>query len=66
MSLRKIVAKKLARRARNKINKWATNPIETQKRVLEQLIQKAKPTAFGKDHGFDQIQTHEEFIQRGC
>lgn len=64
MSLRKIVAKQLARRARKRINRWATNPIETQQRVLEQLIQKAKHTAFGKDHGFDQIQTHKDFIQR--
>ena len=64
MSLRKIVAKKLARRARKRINRWATNPIETQQRVLEQLIQKAKHTTFGKDHDFDQIQTHKDFIQR--
>ena len=64
MSLRKIVAKQLARRARKKINNWAANPIETQQRVFEQLIQKAEHTAFGKDHGFDQIQTHKDFIKR--
>ena len=64
MSLRKIVAKQLARRARKRINKWAENPIETQQRVFEQLIQKAKHTDFGKAHGFDQIQNHKDFIKR--
>lgn len=64
MSLRKILAKQLAKRARKSINNWASNPIETQKRVFEQLIQKAKLTAFGKDHSFDQIYNHEDFIKR--
>ena len=64
MSLRKIVAKQLARRARKRINNWAANPIETQQRVFEQLIQKAKHTAFGKDHSFDQILNHKDYIKR--
>ena len=64
MSLRKIVAKQLARRARKTINKWAENPIETQQQVLKQLVQTAKRTDFGKDHGFDSIQTHKDFIER--
>ena len=63
MSLRKIVAKQLAIRAQKKINKWAENPIETQQQVLKQLLQTAKHTAFGKDHGFDSIQTHKDFIE---
>ena len=62
MSLRRIVAKQLARRARNRINNWAANPIETQQRVFEQLIEKAKHTAFGKDHSFDQIQNHKDVL----
>jgi phenylacetate-coenzyme A ligase PaaK-like adenylate-forming protein len=64
MSLRKIVAKQLARRARKRINNWAANPIETQQRVFNQLIKKAKQTAFGKDHSFDQIKNHKDFIKR--
>ena len=64
MSLRKIVAKQLARRALKTINKWAENPIESQKEVLNQLVQTAKHTDFGKDHGFESIQTHKDFIDR--
>ena len=64
MSLRKIVAKQLARRALKTINKWAENPIESQKQVLNHLVQTAKHTDFGKDHGFESIQTHKDFINR--
>ena len=64
MSLRKIVAKQLARRARKTINKWAENPIETQQQVLKQLVQTAKHSDFGKDHGFDSIETHKDFAER--
>ena len=63
MSFRKLIAKQLAKRARKKINQWSSKPIETQQKVLKQLIEKAKHTAFGKDHNFDQIQSHKDFIK---
>ncbi|MEC7659035.1 MAG: GH3 auxin-responsive promoter family protein, partial [Bacteroidota bacterium] len=59
MSLRKLIAKQLAKLARKKINQWSSKPIDTQQKVLKQLIEKAKHTAFGKDHNFDQIQSHK-------
>ena len=64
MSLRKLIAKQLAKRAKKKINQWSSKPIETQHKVLKQLIGKAKHTAFGKDHNFDQIQSHKDFIKQ--
>jgi len=64
MSLRKLIAKQLAKRARKNINQWSSKPIETQQKVLNQLIEKAKHTAFGKDHNFDQIQNHKDFIKQ--
>ena len=64
MLLRKLIAKQLAKRARKKINQWSSKPIDTQQKVLKQLIEKAKHTAFGKDHNFDQIQSHEDFIKQ--
>ncbi len=64
MSLRKLIAKQLAKRARKKINQWSSKPIETQQKVLKQLIEKAKDTAFGKDHNFHQIQSHKDFLKQ--
>ena len=64
MLLRKLIAKQLAKRARKKINQWSSKPIDTQQKVLKQLIEKAKHTAFGKDHNFDQIQSQKDFIKQ--
>lgn len=62
MSLKKVIAKQLAKRVRKKIDRWSANPIETQKRVLKELLDEAKNTAFGKDHHFSKIQNHKDFI----
>lgn len=43
------------------IAKAASNPARAQKRVLRMLINKAKKTAFGIDHGFDQIHDYQSF-----
>ena len=47
-----------------KQNKWAAKPAETQQRVFQDLIRKAKDTQFGKDHDFANIRTYEDFKQR--
>ena len=44
--------------------KWANNPVETQQKVFENLIKSAKNTVFGKDHGFENISTFQEFAQK--
>jgi len=62
MGLKGFFAKILAARANKKIQRWANDPIGTQKRVFAQLIQNAKNTKFGQDHNFDKIQSHEDFI----
>jgi hypothetical protein len=40
---------------------WAAAPIESQKKVFNELIHKAKNTVFGKEHGFHLIKNHEDF-----
>ena len=44
-----------------KNQKWINNPVETQRKVFEDLINQAKNTAFGKDHGFEKIKTYNDF-----
>ncbi|WP_109098902.1 GH3 auxin-responsive promoter family protein [Aquimarina sp. AU58] len=63
MSLKTLGAKVFAKRIRKKINKWASNPIKTQEQVFANLIEKAKNTAFGKDHNFQDIKTYSDFTQ---
>lgn len=64
MSLKSIASKVFAYRIAKKTAKWANNPIATQERVFGQLINRAKSTKFGKDHNFEAITSHADFIAR--
>ena len=61
MSIKAFAAKLFAKHIHNKTQKWAQNPVETQQKVFNELIQKAKETQFGKDHHFDKINSFEEY-----
>lgn len=63
-SIKSFAAKLYATRVYNKINRWASNPIETQERVFQSLISDASSTQFGRDHNFKNISTHEDFIKQ--
>lgn len=63
MSLKSFAAKLFATLVRKKIDKWAKNPIETQQKVFQELIEKAKNTSFGKDHRFNEIKSHADFVK---
>jgi hypothetical protein len=61
MSLKSFISLYYARLVASNIKKWSDNPIETQEKVLQDLIQSAKNTAFGKDHHFSEIKSYEDF-----
>jgi phenylacetate-coenzyme A ligase PaaK-like adenylate-forming protein len=63
MSLKPFFAKLFAKKIYRKTQLWATNPIETQRKVFEDLIHQAKNTNFGIDHHFNQIKTAEDFAK---
>ena len=62
--LKPILAKIFAKKVVKSIHKWANNPIETQERVFQSLINSSEETAFGKDHQFKNITTHQDFINQ--
>jgi hypothetical protein len=61
-SLKAALSKPFASYIAWRIKKWSTKPVETQQKVFNALISEAKHTAFGKDHNFNNIKTHEDFI----
>ncbi|MDR5591378.1 GH3 auxin-responsive promoter family protein [Christiangramia sp. SM2212] len=63
MSIKSFAARIFASHIRKKIDKWASDPHETQQKVFQDLIEKAKHTKFGKEHNFENIKTHSGFIQ---
>lgn len=64
MALKSFFAKIYARIIAKKVYHWAENPVETQKKVFEDLIQQAKRTQFGKDHAFEKIKSTQDFTQQ--
>ncbi|WP_303316583.1 GH3 auxin-responsive promoter family protein [Flavivirga abyssicola] len=64
ISLKSALAKPFAKRIYKSIQKWANNPVEAQEKVFQSLISKATSTAFGKDHDFISINSHEDFVKR--
>ncbi|MDB9960523.1 GH3 auxin-responsive promoter family protein [Oceanihabitans sp.] len=63
-SLKSALAKPFAKWVYKSIQKWANNPIETQRKVFENLISDAASTAFGQDHDFIGIHNYEDFVKR--
>jgi len=63
MYLKSLGAKVFAIKVVKQINKWASKPIETQEKVFQNLIKKAKNTSFGKDHSFKDIKSHQDFVK---
>ncbi len=61
MGIRAVLSKPLAAITVNQQKKWAAQPALSQVKIYKNIIHKAKNTAFGKDHGFDNIQTYEDF-----
>lgn len=63
MSIKAIGAKIFASIIHHKTQKWVNNPIETQQKVFQSLIQEAQNTQFGQDHHFAEIKSFEDFAK---
>lgn len=61
MQIKSFFAQLFANIIHRKTQLWATNPVLTQQKVFQDLIQRAKDTQFGKDHNFSKIETFEDF-----
>lgn len=61
MGLKAALSKPFAAIVNYRLNKLRYNAVTLQQKVFEQLIAKAKSTAFGTDHHFDAINTYEDF-----
>ncbi|MBC7450750.1 MAG: GH3 auxin-responsive promoter family protein [Cytophagales bacterium] len=64
MGIRSLLSKPLAAFVVKKQQKWAHKPIETQYRLFQELIKRSKETAFGKDHNFDSITDHKQYVAK--
>lgn len=63
MGFRSAIIKPIAKAIARKIDRMADKAIVHQEAIFKTLIQKAKKTAFGRDHHFDQIHAHADFVK---
>lgn len=61
MSLKSFAAKIFAKIIRAQTTAWANKPVQTQQKVFQMLLHKAKNTAYGRAHNFASIKTPEDF-----
>ena len=61
MNIKSLLAKPFASYIHKQIKKGITTALEDQETIFKQLIKTGKATEFGKEHGFDKINTFEEF-----
>ncbi|MEM9024819.1 MAG: GH3 auxin-responsive promoter family protein, partial [Bacteroidota bacterium] len=64
MGLKAALSVPYARFIQRRIQRWNRQPLKAQQRVFDRLIAGARNTAFGRDHGFDQIRNYADFQER--
>lgn len=62
MGIRSVLSKPFASWIVGKQKKWMNRGGAFQQELFKSLISQAKPTEFGKDHNFQEIHTHGDFV----
>ncbi len=62
MKIKSFLAKPFAAYIQKQIKKGMTTAVADQESIFENLIKVGSKTDFGKDHNFENIKTHEDFI----
>jgi len=61
MGFKSFLIKPFAKYIARSIDRWAADAVGAQQKVFDELIKVGRTTAFGQDHQFDQIRSHEAF-----
>ena len=61
MGLKSVLSRVFAAVVNRELNHQRKNAVALQQKTFLKLIEQAKGTAFGKDHGFDNIHTYDDF-----
>jgi hypothetical protein len=64
MKIKSFLAKPFANYIHRQIKKGMATAVADQQHIFQQLIKTGLKTEFGKDHGFDSIKTHDDFVKK--
>jgi hypothetical protein len=61
MGIRSVLARPFAAYIASQTRAWAQHPVAAQNKILQQIVQNARDTVFGRDHNFASIKNYEDF-----
>ncbi|MBK8429015.1 MAG: GH3 auxin-responsive promoter family protein [Lewinellaceae bacterium] len=61
MGFRSFLIRPFAQNIARSIDRWSSDAIARQEKILYQLVAKARDTAFGRDHHFSEIRSYADF-----
>lgn len=64
MKIKAILAKPFANYVHRQIKRNMSSAVADQQQIFQMLIKTGQKTAFGQEHGFSSIKTHEDFTSR--
>lgn len=64
MGFRSTIIKPFAKKIARDIQLWSAQAVQEQEKIFKRLIAKGKDTAFGKAHGFEQIRSYQDYVER--
>lgn len=64
MGLRSTVIKPFAKKIARDIQRWSAQAVQEQEQIFKHLIEVGKGTAFGKEHGFEQIRSYQDYVKQ--
>lgn len=63
MGFRSTLSKPFAKYIVDQQKKWSQDAVNIQEQIRQQILKKASPTLFGKDHKFQDIRSYEDYKQ---
>ncbi|MFN0034546.1 MAG: GH3 auxin-responsive promoter family protein [Saprospiraceae bacterium] len=63
MSFRSFLVRPFAKAIARDIDRWSAQAVDCQEKIMRQIVSRAASTVFGRDHGFSNINTYEDFKQ---
>lgn len=64
MGIKASLIRPFAKKTASNIKKWASNPIQAQEKVFQNLLSTLKQTAYGKENGLQDVNSYEAFKEK--
>ncbi len=61
MGFKSKIVKPFAKKIAKDINRWSKKAVAAQEGILKKLVKEGRKTAYGKDHGFMDIKSYDDF-----